>query len=91
MENYLLPCAYKSLFGIDCPICGFQRALVLLLNGNIKQSFFVYPPLIPSLFLIIIFALYLLNRKIINRKFLMYYSSFVLAIIAINYFIKLII
>ncbi|MGI6290853.1 MAG: hypothetical protein ACOXZH_00270 [Bacteroidales bacterium] len=65
--------------------------MVLLLNGNIKQSFFVYPPLIPSLFLIIIFALYLLNRKIINRKFLMYYSSFVLAIIAINYFIKLII
>ena len=88
MVNHLLPCAYKSLFGIDCPICGFQRALVLLLHGDIKQSFLIYPPLLPAVFLIMIFALHLLNNKLVNRKFLIYYSSFVLTIITVNYFIK---
>ena len=88
MENYLLPCAYKSLFGIDCPICGFQRALVLLLHGDIKKSFFMYPPLFPVLFLLMFFALHLLNNKLVNRKFLIYYSLFVLTIITVNYFTK---
>jgi len=88
MVNQLLPCAYKSLFGIDCPICGFQRALVLLLHGDIKQSFLIYPPLLPAVFLIMIFVLHLLNNKLLNRKFLIYYSSFVLTIIIVNYFIK---
>ena len=88
MDNYLLPCGYKSLFGIDCPICGFQRALVLLLHGNIKQSFFMYPPLFPVLFLLMFFALHLLNNKLVNRKILIYYSSIVLTFIAVNYLIK---
>lgn len=88
MENHLLPCAYQSLFGIECPICGFQRALVLLLHGDIKQSFFMYPPLLPVIFLLIIFVLHLFYKKVVNRKFLIYYSSFVLTIITINYFIK---
>jgi hypothetical protein len=89
MLKHLLPCAYKSLFGIDCPICGFQRALILLFNGDIKKSFLIYPPLLPAVFLIMIFALHLLNTKLVNRKFLINYSSFVLTIITVNYFIKL--
>ena len=88
MVNHLLPCAYKSLFGIDCPICGFQRALVLLLHGDIKQSFLIYPPLLPAVFLMMTFALHLLNNKLVNRNILIYYSSFVLTFITVNYFIK---
>lgn len=88
MENYLLPCAYQSLFGIECPICGFQRALVLLLRGDIKQSFFMYAPLLPVIFLLIIFVLHLFNKKLVNRNILIYYSSFVIIIITVNYFIK---
>jgi hypothetical protein len=89
MEKYLLPCAYKSLFGIDCPICGFQRSLLLLIKGNIKESFLFYPPLIPSLLLIVFVFLYLINNNIVTRKFLLYYSSIVLTIVAINYLIKI--
>ena len=88
MENYLLPCAYQSLFGIECPICGFQRALVLLLRGDIKQSFFMYAPLLPVIFLLIIFVLHLFNKKLVNKNILIYYSSFVMIIITVNYFIK---
>jgi hypothetical protein len=89
MANYLFPCIYKSLFGIDCPICGFQRAFIFLLKGDIKQSFEMYLPLLPTIFLMALTALYLLNNKIVNRKFLINYSSVVFTIIIVNYFIKL--
>ena len=89
MVNYLLPCAYKSLFGIDCPICGFQRALVWLLKGDFTQSFSIYPPLLPVVFLMMIFSLHLFKRKLISRNFLNYYSLLVLTFISVNYIIKL--
>lgn len=88
LEYYLLPCAYKTLFGIDCPMCGFQRALLLLVKGNLIDSFRIYPPLLPTLFLIVFFTLYLFNKELVKRKFLIYYSSIVLTIITVNYFIK---
>lgn len=85
IEQHLFPCAYKSIFGIDCPMCGFQRSLILLLNGNLKISFETYPPLLPTLFLIIFFALHLFSKKFIKRDFLICYSAIVLIIITINY------
>lgn len=89
MEQYLLPCAYKSLLGIDCPICGFQRSLLLLIKGEFFNSFKMYAPLLPVLFLIMISILYFLNNKIIKRSFLNFSSVLVLIIIAANYIIKL--
>jgi len=39
----MLPCAFKQLFGIDCPGCGFQRSFIALLRGNFAISFSLYP------------------------------------------------
>jgi len=85
----LFPCAYKTLFGIDCPICGFQRAFWLLLDGDFIESFKIYPPLLPSLLLMTFFASHLLKNEIVRKKFLLYFSAIVLTIIAINYVVKL--
>ena len=41
----LLPCVSKQLFGISCPLCGFQRAVVLLCNGQVWDSIRQFPPL----------------------------------------------
>lgn len=44
MTDYvLLPCAYKQLFGISCPLCGFQRAMLLLFNGHVLDSLYQFP------------------------------------------------
>lgn len=43
----MMPCAYRELFGIDCPFCGGQRSLVLLLQGRLLESFLLFPALIP--------------------------------------------
>lgn len=47
MRFTLLPCAYKSLFGISCPMCGFLRSLLLLARGEVWQSMLMFPPLFP--------------------------------------------
>ncbi|MFN5317890.1 MAG: DUF2752 domain-containing protein [Bacteroidia bacterium] len=87
----LLPCAYKQLFGIDCPICGFQRSLILMLNGDLAGSFFQYMPLLPILILMGLSIIRLIKPNIISRRFHIYYSIIVLTVIFINYSIKLII
>jgi len=90
LEHHMLPCAYKQLFGIDCPICGFQRALILLLKGDIVHSFLVYPPLIPILLLFVLAILHLLKTKPINQKLFRNYSFVLFAIIMTNYIVKLV-
>jgi len=49
LQNHLIPCPFKTLTGFDCPGCGFQRALILLVKGDFQQSWNVYPPTIPLL------------------------------------------
>lgn len=38
-EHALIPkCPFKLLTGLDCPGCGFQRAMHALLHGDIAQA-----------------------------------------------------
>jgi hypothetical protein len=85
----MLPCAYKMIFGIDCPTCGAQRSFYLLLEGDFVSSFKMYPPLIPVLALIFIFIVHLFNKNIIGKKFLTKYSIFVLLAVSLSYIFKL--
>ncbi len=43
-EN-MMQCFYKKHFGVECPGCGTQRALLKLMDGDILGSIKVYPPL----------------------------------------------
>jgi hypothetical protein len=52
MEDILLPCLNKELFGMDCYGCGGQRSLVLLLNGEFEAAFKMFPAIYPLLFLL---------------------------------------
>ncbi|MBV9986832.1 MAG: DUF2752 domain-containing protein [Chitinophagaceae bacterium] len=88
--DHMLPCAYKSLFGIDCPLCGFQRALLLMLQGEWKASFALYPPLLPLLCLGIGFLLQRLFRNRIPVRYLNRFSIAVLLLMLVNYSVKLI-
>ncbi|SHI79224.1 Protein of unknown function [Mesonia phycicola] len=53
MEKYMLPCLNKKLFGFECPGCGGQRALVMLLKGDFTEAFFMYPAIYPLAILVI--------------------------------------
>ena len=49
LQNHLLPCPFKTISGIDCPGCGFQRSVVALLQGHLNTSLHLYPATIPIL------------------------------------------
>ena len=42
----MLPCAYKQMFGISCPMCGFQRSLISLLRGDVLGCIVQFPPIV---------------------------------------------
>ncbi len=51
-DAFFLTCPTKYFFQLDCPLCGGQRYVHYLLNGNIKAAFqanallfFIFPPL----------------------------------------------
>ncbi|MDV7140714.1 DUF2752 domain-containing protein [Maribacter sp. TH_r10] len=43
LDDYMLPCLNKKLFGFDCPGCGAQRAISFLLHGEFADAFAMYP------------------------------------------------
>ena len=46
-----MTCSWKSTFGIDCLMCGFQRSFWALAHGDLLESVRLFPALIPLLIL----------------------------------------
>ncbi len=89
-ERYMMPCMNKKLFGVECPGCGLQRSVLLLFNGDFVAAFKMYPAiytLIPLLLLVVINRFY--KTKSISFLIITFSISSV-ALILINYIIKLI-
>lgn len=90
LQNHMLPCAYKSIFGIDCPLCGAQRSFILLLQTDLGGSLKMYPPLTAILIFFLLQMLYFFsNKRIVGKALLTRYSFFVLAFIFANYIFKM--
>lgn len=86
---FSFPCASQSLFGIDCPICGFQRALVLLMQLDIWGSLKAYPPLIPILVLMVVALLRLVKPSWVTARLLEIYSLVALVIVGLNFLVNI--
>lgn len=62
--SFLLPCAYRQLFGFSCPMCGFQRAALLVADGRLWNGICRFPPMVAFFVALLFFAL----RMIVGRK-----------------------
>lgn len=89
IEDFMLPCMNKKLFGIECPGCGLQRSVMLLLKGDFVGAFHMYPAIYPLIFLTAV----LITNRFLNIK---YYNTLVITLsiasvflIITNYIIKL--
>ena len=56
MEEFMLPCLNKQLFGLECLGCGAQRAVFLVLKGEFSAALKMYPA-VYSLLLLITFLI----------------------------------
>lgn len=63
IESFMIPCISKTLFGIECLGCGFQRALLLLVQGNYRAAFEMYPAIYSSLILVFFIGLHYIDTK----------------------------
>ncbi|RVU90502.1 DUF2752 domain-containing protein [Flavobacterium columnare] len=84
LNDFMIPCLFKILFKVDCLGCGAQRALILLLRGEVQHAFLMYPPLfsiIPYLILIIgrYFKFFIFSSKIILS---LGYLNFIIMVIS---------
>jgi hypothetical protein len=89
LEKHMLPCAYKSVLGIECPACGSQRSFIQLLKGNFAESFIIYPPLVPVILGIMFLMMYFLNNRFVSTRFLKAYFISVLILVITNYIFKM--
>lgn len=57
VEDYMLPCINKKIFGIECLGCGTQRAAALLFKGEFIAAYKMYPA-IYTLILLVLFVVF---------------------------------
>jgi hypothetical protein len=90
LQDHLIPCPFKYFTGVDCPGCGFQRAVLALMQGNLSESLSLYPAAIPLL-LFFLFGIANKHFKLDNPKGTITKSSFVIigTVILVSYSIKL--
>ena len=56
MEDLLLPCLNKQIFGLDCYGCGGQRALLMVFNGDFAAAYRMFPAIYPYYFYWFLFS-----------------------------------
>ncbi len=90
VKDYMMPCLSKSVLGIICPGCGFQRSILLLLEGDLLGAFKMYPAiftLIPFALLLVVSGVFRLSNM---NPLISVLGITSVALILINFFIKLI-
>ena len=59
LEAHMLSCPSRKYLHIDCPGCGLQRSIVLLLKGDLQASLQMYPAAIPLMALFLYTGLHI--------------------------------
>lgn len=77
IEDYMLPCLNKKIFGVECLGCGIQRATVFLFKGDFTAAFATYP----AIFTLFILAAFLIFNLFVKFK---YDTKIKIALIFIN-------
>jgi len=64
LENYMLPCLNKTLFGVECLGCGMQRSMSLMIHGQFAAAYKMYP----AIYTLFILGLFLIFNLFIKFK-----------------------
>lgn len=88
LEDYMIPCMNKKIFGMDCMGCGFQRATALILSGDFKSAFFMYPAIYPIGILLAIVVFNFFHRFKYDFQIKIGLIVLIAVILVVHFFIK---
>ncbi|MDP5001095.1 MAG: DUF2752 domain-containing protein [Flavobacterium sp.] len=89
MEEHMLPCMNKQLFGVECPGCGTQRAIAFLLEGEFYEAFKMFPAIYTLGLFFILLGLHLFDKKRNYTKLVIASAILNAVVILVAYFIKI--
>jgi hypothetical protein len=89
LESLMLPCVFKMIFKTDCPGCGLQRSILLLLRGRWEESIQLYWATIPILLLFAFCFVQLKRGYKWGNKMLVFLYALAGILIFCQYFYKL--
>lgn len=90
LQRNMQSCFYKRHFGIECPGCGTQRAILKLLEGDVWGSIKLYPPLFLVILLLSFFVLHLVFKFKYGGVILKYLAIATGVFMFLNYLYKII-
>jgi hypothetical protein len=89
LEEYMIPCLNKKLFGIDCLGCGTQRAIVLILKGDFIDAFFQFPAIYTTLLFFGIVGLHFVDKSRNYHKLIISLAIINAIIMIVSYIYKM--
>lgn len=63
LEDYMIPCMNKKIFGVECLGCGTQRALALILKGDFAGAFQMFPAIYTTLLFFAFLGLHFTDKS----------------------------
>lgn len=88
-EDYMVTCLNKKLFGFDCLGCGGQRAVFYLFQGDFIAAFKMYPAIYTLIPLFLFIGANFFYKIKHGNKIINILAIASVAIIIINFIIKL--
>ncbi|MGV1012575.1 MAG: DUF2752 domain-containing protein [Flavobacterium sp.] len=89
MENYMLPCMFKKMFGMDCIGCGIQRSINLIWNGEFVKAFTMFPAIYTILLFFIATAFFVIDPKHRSHKVVISLAIINAVIMIVSYAYKM--
>lgn len=90
LDELMLPCLTKKFIGIDCPGCGLQRSLALLVDGEFVAAFTMYPAVYNIILLIGFFIVQTFIKIKHANKIILTLTLITVCLILWNYILKFI-
>lgn len=89
MEDYMLPCMNKRVFGVECPGCGVQRSLAHVAQGEFTEAFHMYPAIFTLIILVVFLILNKRYKFKYRKKIILTLAVINVVIIVVSYLIKM--
>lgn len=89
MEEYMMPCLSKSLFGMECLGCGTQRAFMLVTHGEFIMAFKMFPAIYTTIMLFAFIGLHFIDKSRNYHRLIVGFAILNAVIMIISYIYKL--